>query len=509
MRQHRMPRYGRYLLFCFILSTPLKSVAATREYFVDASRISNGDGSSANPWKLRSNIDWTVIAQALQIDSVTIYFSSRATWNNDQELRVYATGNASFGLILDGHSRYNSVASGTAVWQSETIDANRATLTTAGGSGGTVYVPNNRAFVTIRGFSILRPTWGGVVLGEANPTLNVHDIVVEDNVIDSPVNNHGVWLGYGEAGCYNITVRNNTIIGPPLESIYIGHYNYLADTIRNVVIEYNTIYNAGATHEGDIDIKAGCFGAIVRYNKHYSTGAGHVLAGVVVQASDVQVYGNEFYSLHPLSVSDGGHGIQINADGADGVGKQLNNVLVYNNVMFGNDQQGISIFATKASITNLKILSNTIVGNKGSGVRAIAAYGNTITISAFKNNILANNGQYAIDTSSAVTLGDVNNNTHYGSTATLFRYRSIAQTWSEWRSLGFDAQGIVADPRLDQQYRPLRGSPVIAAGAALTEFTTDKTGATRGAIWDIGAYQSANSGTAPFAPTNVRVVPPQ
>ena len=59
-----------------------------------------------------------------------------------------------------------------------------------------------------------------------------------------------------------------------------------------MVVEYNTIINSGTDGEGDIDIKAGAFGAIVRYNSMHSTTTGGTLAGVVVQASDVQIYGN-------------------------------------------------------------------------------------------------------------------------------------------------------------------------------------------------------------------------
>ena len=77
---------------------------------------------------------WAVIAASLGSDSVTIYFSSRATWNNDQYLTIPQNTSASAArpLILDGQSQYNTVASGTAVWQTETVAGNRATLTTVG-----------------------------------------------------------------------------------------------------------------------------------------------------------------------------------------------------------------------------------------------------------------------------------------------------------------------------------------------------------------------------------------
>jgi hypothetical protein len=226
----------------------------------------------------------------------------------------------------------------------------------------------------------------------------------------------------------------------------------------------------------------------------------------VVQASDVQVYGNEFYNLRPLDPADGGHAIQINADGADGVGKPLSNILVYNNLFYGNAQHGISVHANKASIANLRVMNNTIVGNQGTGFRAGAYYGNTVTITSFKNNIIANNGRYAIDIGGAVSFGDINNNDYFGSSSALFKYQDRDTTWDQWRGLGFDAQGMFADPRLDQLYRPTAGSPVLGAGAILPDFNTDKTAAARVGSWDIGAFQLSTSlSSGPNPPVNVRV----
>jgi hypothetical protein len=46
------------------------------------------------------------------------------------------------------------------------------------------------------------------------------------------------------------------------------------------------------------------------------------------------------------------------------------------------------------------------------------------------------------------------------------------------------------DPALTGAYAPDTGSPVIGAGSVQTEFTTDKNGVTRGAVWDIGAIEA-------------------
>jgi hypothetical protein len=450
------------------------------------------------------------VSGALASGPVTVFFSSRASWTNNDELSIpLGTNTTPSRLTLDGQSRYNSVASGAAAWHAETASTNRATLTNAGGTGGSIYVGNTNGFITIRGFSLLRPTWGGVVIGTANPTLNIHDIIVENNLIDTPANNHGVWFGYAEAGCYNIAVSDNTIISTPLEAIYMGHYNYLADTITGTIIERNTIINAGTKGEGDIDIKGGNFGAIVRHNTSYSLATGHVLAGVVVMASDVQVYGNELRALRTASTDDGGHGIMLNADGdGEGHGKVLRNLLVYNNLVHGNAQDGIAVYATVpgASITGMKILNNTLVSNGQAGLKVSASGGRTIGMTKLENNIVASNGGYSVRLSVGVSVDSVNHNLHFG-TGALLSHHDRDKTWAEWQSLGFDTFGVNANPRLDAEFVPLVDSRAIDAGASQGEVAFDKNGAARSGVFDIGAFEfGSTANVPPGPPNNVRII---
>src|SRR4051812_43956860 len=115
-----------YLLVMFCTA----SVQAATEFYVDASRSINGNGSAANPWKARSDVNWSTIAAALQNGPVALYFSSRGTWNDNQDLTLPASlgASASQPLVVDGQSYYNSVVSGTAVWQAETVSSHRATF---------------------------------------------------------------------------------------------------------------------------------------------------------------------------------------------------------------------------------------------------------------------------------------------------------------------------------------------------------------------------------------------
>jgi hypothetical protein len=297
-----------------------------------------------------------------------------------------------------------------------------------------------------------------------------------------------------ETGCYYFTIRGNTIINSGTEPIYMGHFSYLSPTITGVVIENNTIVDGGLNGEGDIDIKGGVSGAVVRYNVSYGTGTGHVLAGVVVHAPSCQIYGNSFYNLNDKPGDGDQAGITVNADG-DGLGNGItvSDVLVYNNLIYGNEFTGISIYATAsgATVSNLKILNNTIVGNGTLGIKASASGGRTITISELHNNILANNGTSALSTTSNASISAANNNLMYQAAGTLITYLGTNRNWGQWQGLGFDANGVNADPSLNGSYVPQGGSPAIGAGSTQTEFTIDKNQATRTAPWDIGCFETS------------------
>jgi hypothetical protein len=318
----------------------------------------------------------------------------------------------------------------------------------------------------------------------------MHDIVIENNIISGSAL-HGIWFGYAETGCYNITVRGNTVSNTVLESIYMGHFNYLSDTITGTVVENNTVINAGTGVEGDIDIKAGNAGAIVRYNTIYGTGTDHYSGGIVSFATQVQIYGNTIYSIN---AGDGS--IHINADGdGAGTGKAIADILVYNNLIYTPVAgHGIAIYATASpgSITGLKLLNNTIVSSVSNGIHISASNGRTITVAEMHNNIVSESGgTYAVNTnSSSVVITAANNNLYYDSGTLTLAYQGVNKTFAQWQALGFDTAGVNSDPSLDANYRPQVGSPALDAASTQGEFTVDKNQETRSAPWTIGAYET-------------------
>jgi hypothetical protein len=495
-------------IFGWLFLLPSSSLA---DFYVDSSRIASGDGSSANPWKNWGSISWSAVSNALRTASVKIYLSSRDTWSlAGENFTVGTSGNSTNTLFIVCDEKYNLIDSGTASWQPETM-TNRARL-----SGyGSLYVGNNSSYIQIQGLYLDRPTWGGVILGTANPTINIHHITVTNCVVDSPPNNQGIWLGFGESGCHSITVTHCTVTNTPAEGIYMGHFSYLTPTITNCVIEYNTVINCGLAGEGDIDIKPGVKGAIIRYNTHYRTAptlsGGN--CGVVMLASDGQIYGNTFHHAKMKSDSDWGYGIYVSADGdALGNGQSITNCLIYNNLLYGNERNGIRLMATTATpgadITGVKICNNTIWSNAVYGVELAGYNSRQIVVEEFKNNIIGANGDYDVRFNGNVTVQKANSNLYFRNSGQSW-YFNGAKTFAAWQALGFDTNGLVADPLFvdpaNRKFDLSVSSPGVDAGEPVSWFSTDIQANPRGlAPWDIGAYEYGGL-SVPTAPVNLRV----
>ncbi|MDE2041249.1 MAG: hypothetical protein KGI59_02615, partial [Patescibacteria group bacterium] len=384
--------------------TPTATPPLQSAYYVDASRTSNGDGSANNPWRLIEDIDWAKVQSSLNSTSVSIYFSSRSTWDNDGSLTVKATGSASAMLTLDGSTYYNSVSSGPAQWVLESTPGNRASFSNSTVTGGSMYINNDTHYVTVRGFSLLHPTWGGINIGQSNPSINIDHIVVDDVSIDSPQNNHGVWGGWLESGVHDITVENSIIKNTPLEGIYIGHYNYLQNSITGVVIRNNILIDVGSPAGGgsaSINVKPPDIGAVVSGNAIYrtttSTGAG---CGIFFAADGGQIYDNTIHGItHVNQNVCGGHGIFLTSDG-DGVGNghAITSALIYNNLIYGNDGSAISVSATTntpgADVTGIRIYNNTLWRNGLSTSRGdidLSSFSpRSIQVTDVRNNIIGN-----------------------------------------------------------------------------------------------------------------------
>lgn len=184
------------------------------------------------------------------------------------------------------------------------------------------------------------------------------------------------------------------------------------------------------------------------------------------------------------------------------------NVLAYNNLCEATGEDYPSsghFYLWGIPETVFRVYNNTLigggVGNSCVGFNFSANTFNSGTVDGGGNYYAANNlivGGIAffIQFYQSMTTIDINFNLGYNlkSLTQGYSYSTNAsasgKTWEEWQALGFDTNGINGmNPLLTNEYRLSTGSPAIGTGTNLSiYFTTDATGNTRVAPWDMGAY---------------------
>lgn len=469
-------------------------------YYVDKSRSANGNGTEANPWKDLSDLSWVTISNSLSLTSVVVYFSSRDVWPYVAGNFVGATGSSSNWLSIVGDEKYNLTDSGTASWQTESTGS-RAVITNGTGSGsGTWTITNSTSFVKLAGWHIRAPAFGGMLIGDSNPSTNIHDIILTNIIVRDGPNNAGISAVFLETNCHSITVSHCTVSNFPAEAIYIGHFNYLTQSITNVIVERCATIDCGTSGEGEIELKPPVWGGIVRYCTNYRTSPllGGASCGVIVAGNNFQIYGNTFFSQKQGPDTDWGYGIQVNADGDTVTGVNITNGLIYNNLLYGNQSAGIRVIATTApgAVSGLKIYNNTIVDNQRIGLELRSSNSRAVTIAELRNNIVVGNTTYDVslqNTDCAIALAERN---LYRSSGNQFYYQGTEKSFAQWQALGFDGNGVNSDPLLNAAFRPIAGSPAALAGTNLTSvFTVDHNTAARPAVvnWTIGAFEGIGS----------------
>jgi len=268
-------------------------------FYVDPNWGGSANGSASAPWRSLDSSAWGTIDAALASNPVTVYFSARAAGSDTDQttttpLWIQRTNSSTNRLTLDGMSQYNtndsapswapysgnsrfSISSGGQV----AIDsANNGTGTTA---------PRN--YITVRGFKATSASSQGAFLA------NINHWIIEyndfSNAAGAPSDAVALQLytatseagpafpstGFSAAvrGTFgtDVIVRNNTIHDCKQECLYVGGYYITQGTagstldvaFTDLLIEKNTIYNAGRTSEGNaIDVKGGQANLIIRGN---------------------------------------------------------------------------------------------------------------------------------------------------------------------------------------------------------------------------------------------------
>lgn len=291
----------------------------------------------------------------------------------------------------------------------------------------------------------------GLYWGEGSSDHDIHDSTFAHNGQDTSAQYASGINGAGN----NTDIYNNTVYDNCHATVYnYGHGIYIDTNTTNSTCYNNMVYNNPRGH--GINVKGDC-------DVYFNTSYGNYMAGIHVDDwyannPTINIYYNICYNNH--------YGFYIGT-GGDKTGDLT--LTLYNNVFFGNNDKTYDDYPIEIRIEY------------------------DIDTFTCKNNIVygASGVSYAewdIDTQSNATID-------YNCTVNAdFRYNEASRTWTQWKTDGWDANGLNDDPEfIDQDGRDFEigsGSPCIEAGTDVS-LSTDYFGnaVPAGEEVDIGAHE--------------------
>jgi hypothetical protein len=497
------------------------NAAAETFFYLDSAWTGAQSGTSSAPWTSLSGEAWDAINARLQTGGVTIYFSARkadtgvdglydSNGDGGQDIidLTHRTANSPFFLTFDGSSYYNS------------NEANPAWVANPGPNMCVVqaFEAQNAAHLKysnlrIHGFRIVRNTGGKLVsISGDNVTVDNCDMSHTATATDGP----GLYLvptadashegtAYYAQPCTNVVIRNNIVHDTFGEAMYIGgggsHPGQTGagyPSHSHILIESNTIYRAsiyGGQGDG-IDVKGGIDFLTIRANEIYSLSSfnsAYDVRAMVMQGQFQQRTGQtrlvEKNRIHDCSGLEDA-AISVNNSWGNPQGLTLRNNLIYNIKANRGTPGGIKVYGSQDVVG---IYNNTIYNCAGFGVDV-------------------QNGAQAAVINNLAVYNNIGNSPPEGQAASIVSDgNAFSLPWvfpSEGpHSVGLSKADIVttlANPSAGD-FHLKAGSPVLSKGIVLSDFADDIAGNVRGAIWDIGAYQSSR---ASAATPLVAVMPP-
>lgn len=498
------------LVIAFLALSAGTAVAGVADVYIAQSAAGTADGSScasakastffntASNWgsgaaqigpgtkvHLCGTLTSTLIFQAdgTSGNPITLLFESGAkmskpTWGGSYAIHK-ASGN---WLIVDG---------GTNGLIESTNNGSKPTYATANDDGG-VYFPecNNCIIRNLTVANLFRKNTldaqGG---GDA---IDIHkgsnNSIYNNTVHDS---NIGILVGYGASS----TQSGTRVYGNTIYNINWGIAT--GDSGAGAVFNDYQIYN-------NVIYDAYMWDDLATNQYHHNgiivwiTNSGSVV-------SNLKIYGN--YIHGDFGDRETGH---IFLDGEDS-GGGYTGALIFNNLLIDDSattgpSNGLIITKANGGSPAVGVYNNTMLFTTNVGSRCIMNQGARLSI---KNNILSRCGTGLYLSAGTVQTSDYN--IWYSNTNI-----SAERTLADWVSAtGFDTHSLTSDPRLDSEFKPVTGSPVLDAGINLSNLgvaslTQDKALVPRPAsgAWSIGAYQGPAGSAAPppNPPTQVSVV---
>jgi len=333
---------------------------------------------------------------------------------------------------------------------------------------------------------------------------------------------------YSQSSDYTDGITLNNLV-VTLEGGTTGFVTYIASS-DSLTITNSTFNISGGTGIDGVEL-------IYSSNLEFS---GNTIAGIsptsqddglVVTGTNINIENNTLYGGDGASPAHP-DGIVIQGDG-DRAGNNTGNVTIHRNTIYDYDQliyvdaiwgdfdapvriYNNLLYETGTLVNHVNINGIIISGENGAGAPTykcpVNAFNNTIDVRGTQlryskqiatalnntkeiyNNIFVNGGYTALYFSSADDAANItiDYNDYSDCDNTPIYWGGTAYTVAAFITAGFgEANSVVASSGLNANYKPdSSGDAVVDVGKDLsTIFTTDKDGNTRGAIWDIGAYE--------------------
>ena len=513
--RRRLPRRTSALAgLCSGLLAASVSLRAATTFYVDSDWSGTQSGTTSEPWKYLTETAWAAINSALATNSVTVYFSARnAASDTDQAYDtngdgapdpIYLSARADTGssvLTLDGNSKYNTSDTAPS-WASHSGESkNRVRYLTAQNPSHLKF--NN---ITLHGFHVVT-TDANKLIAIAGDNWIVENCVCEHTSTGS--DGPGVYLiptadsrHEGSADytgrCTNIVIRNNMIHDTFGEALYIGGGGVMDGSPgsgypshSNIVIEGNTVYNAGVWGaEGDgMDVKGGIENLAIRGNEIYRINSTARVRAIVIQG---QVSGASQTTMIERNRIHDCTGIGDAAIAVVDTWGTPQAVMIRNNVIYNVNGSGIMVYNSQDTV---RIYNNTISACGSLGIISLGQ------VAVMNNLVFGNNGERA-QVAFVGGAAQCDHNAYSGD------WGYLPPGASSLSLSPADLANIVVNPTAGD-FTLKVSSPLIGKAKVLGGFSNDVVNISRGAFWDIGAYQHTSSASRPRAPTGLKVIATQ
>jgi len=344
------------MLFCLVLCG---TAARAAEYYVATNGANSNPGTLVQPWLTLQKAASTLVA------GDTVYI--RGGWYPQaSRIEPSASGNAAGSVT-------NWITYAAYPGESAVLDGSSLSFSW----GGLVYIRPARGFLRVCGLMISNSPFAAIAV------IGAQHVIVESNITVN-TGSSGVYLQYAT----NIVVRANHVrracYARSQECISVAEDSYNVDVCFNRVHEGLGLYPGG---EG-IDIKNGSSAVRVFGNVIYDLvdDVGLYVDAYERHTRNIEVFNNTVCAPEGIVVSSEQGGL-------------MENVRVYNNIVYGAETYGILLAGWLADglKSNVMFVNNTVFSNGWPGDEGgIFIQSTNIRAVVVRNNIVSQNDKFQI-----------------------------------------------------------------------------------------------------------------